>query len=258
MTRVRVKTIDAGQAPPRVDGDGVVAVERALRLLDAFTSEQPLLGLGELSRRARMHKTTTLRIARTLASQRYLVQQADGDWRLGPAAGSLGSRYQASFDVNDSVEPTLRELSLATGESASFYVREGSQRMCLMRVEGPRAIRYHVRVGALLPLDRGAPGRVILAFSGEPGEPYEQIRRDGYSITTGEREPEVASVAAPVFGPNWRLLGSITISGPASRLPRKTLMKHAGTVRGAADRVSYALGGGRTVHTIERRSQVGR
>ena len=30
-----------------------------------------------------------------------MVQTDDGQWRLGPAAGWLGARYQAGFDVNN-------------------------------------------------------------------------------------------------------------------------------------------------------------
>ena len=150
---------------------GVVAVTRALRLLEAFGMDDAFLTLAELSRRTGMHKTTALRLARTLAAEHYLVQREDGAWRLGRAAGWLGACYQATFDVHDLVEPVLRELTVQTGESASFYVREGHLRTCLARVDGPRTIRHHVRVGLGLPLDRGAPGRVILAFSGEPGEP---------------------------------------------------------------------------------------
>lgn len=91
-------------------------------------------------------------------------------------------------------------------------------RSCVARVEGPQSVRHNVRIGERLPLDRGAPGRVILAFSGEKGEPYETIRRRGFQISMGEREAEVSSVAAPVFRTNWSLLGSMCISGPSSRL----------------------------------------
>jgi DNA-binding IclR family transcriptional regulator len=62
------------------------------------------------------------------------------------------------------VEPALRQRSIATGESASFYAREGDSRACISRVEGPQAVRHHVRIGERLPLDKGAPGKVILAF----------------------------------------------------------------------------------------------
>jgi DNA-binding IclR family transcriptional regulator len=224
---------------------GVIAVTRALRLLEAFGVDDAQLSLAELSRRTGMHKTTALRIARTLANDNYLVQREDGTWRLGRAAGWLGACYQATFDVHGLVEPVLRELTVQTGESASFYVREGNQRTCLARVDGPRTIRHHVRVGIGLPLDLGAPGRVILAFSGEPGEPYESIRQRGYHLSMGEREPEVSSVSAPVFDLHWRLLGSVCISGPTSRLVEARLKELAQTIIHAANQLSYSLAGSR-------------
>lgn len=148
----------------------------------------------------------------------------------GPGRGLAGGALPGGFDINNVVEPTLRELSQATQESASFYVREGSERACISRVEGPQSVRHHVRIGRRLPLALGAPGRVILAFS-------------------GEREPQVSSVAAPVFGLNWRLLGSMCISGPTSRLNKARLEAHARTVMDAANRLSYALAGARSEET---------
>lgn len=240
---------------PGADGaGGVTAVRRALQLLESFGVDDTYLTLAELTRRNAMPKTTILRLARTLAEMRYLVQREDAAWRLGPAAGWLGARYQAAFDVNNAVEPVLRNLSLQTAESATFYVREGDMRTCLVRVEGPQAIRHHIRVGESLPLDKGSPGRVILAFSGEPGAVYEKIRRTGYYISIGERNPEVASVSAPVFGMNWRLLGSVGISGPAARLPRTKLVAHAKHVVQAANQLSYALGGSKTPSVKHRQS----
>jgi DNA-binding IclR family transcriptional regulator len=228
---------------------GVIAVTRALSLMEAFELGESTLSLAELSRRAGMHKTTALRLARTLALSQYMVQTEDGQWRLGPAAGWLGARYQAGFDVNNVVEPALHQLVKETGESASFYVREGGIRSCVARVEGPQSVRHNVRIGERLPLEKGAPGRVILAFSGAKGEPYEAIRERGYHISMGEREAEVSSVAAPVFGLNWRLLGSMCISGPSSRLTKAKLEKYAKVVIRAANQLSYALAGGRSAAT---------
>lgn len=228
---------------------GVIAVTRALLVMEAFRIGERHLTLAELSRRTGLHNTTVLRLARTLAQASYMVQCEEGQWRLGPAAGWLGARYQAGFDINNVVEPTLRELSKATQESASFYVREGDERACIARVEGPQSVRHHVRIGMRLPLDLGAPGRVILAFSGEAGAVYEDIRRRGYHVSMGEREPQVSSVAAPVFGLNWRLLGSMCISGPTSRLTQEVLETNARTVMDAANRLSYALAGARSEDT---------
>ena len=102
---------------PQIHADaGVIAVTRALSLLEAFGTTDAQLTLADLSRRTGLHKTTALRIARTLAADHYLVQKEDGSWRLGRAVGWLGACYQATFNVHDVVEPVLRELTIETSE----------------------------------------------------------------------------------------------------------------------------------------------
>lgn len=230
--------------------DGVIAVTRAMSILDAFQTGEAALTLGELSRRTALHKTTVLRIARTMAAARYLVQMDNGSWRLGPGAGWLGARYQTVFGQTAYIEPVLRDLSGVTGESAAFYVREGNSRSCVVRVDGPQAIRHHVRMGEFLPVNRGAIGRVLLAFSDEPGAPYDEIRRVGHHVTRGERDPQVASVAYPVFGINHRLIGCVAVSGPLDRFTPKACVKHVQALRKAASRLGYELGSGLVpVHT---------
>lgn len=226
----------------RRTGD-VVAVTRALRILDAFRPNESTVTLGELARRTLLHKTTVLRLARTLAATGYLVQIADGPWRLGPAVGWLGARYHSAFDTASSVEPVLRELSRVTGESAAFFVREGKVRICVARVDGLQPLRHHVRLGELLPLERGAFGRVLLAFSGEPGALYERIRRVGYHTTRGERDPQLAGVAFPVHGLNRRLIGCVGVSGPVARFSRAACARHVRALRKAVAQLTFDLGG---------------
>jgi len=115
----------------------------------------------------------------------------------------------------------------------------------MARVEGPKSIRHHVRVGAALPLELGSPGRVLLAFSGEPGEPYESVRRAGYMVSLGERDAEVSSISAPVYGFNWTLQGAICISGPISRLGESVLHELKEPILAAASRLSRSMMGAR-------------
>src|SRR3954471_4075895 len=65
-------------APQSKRSDVVVAVTRALGLLGAFTIAEPHLSLTELSCRVGLPKTSTLRLARSLASCEYLVQLENG------------------------------------------------------------------------------------------------------------------------------------------------------------------------------------
>lgn len=222
----------------------VHAVVRAMSLLKAFDGgDEVFLTLTELARRTGMHKPTALRLARTLALSRFLVQRENGAWRLGPAAGWIGSRYQAQFDVGSVIEPILFRLAAETGESASFYVHEGNLRSCLMRCDGPNARPDHPRSGDLLPLELGAPGRAILAALGEPGDLYERIRRRGFHWARAERSAGAAAVAAAVRGSQGTVLGAVSTSGPVERLTPVVLRTLAPITVAAARQLGLALGG---------------
>lgn len=234
------KAPPAEKDPPT---DHVRAVHRAMSLLAAFHGDEVFLSLAELARRTGMHKPTALRLARTLALTRFLVQRADGNWRLGPSAGWIGSRYQAQFDVGSVIEPILQQLSAATGESSSFYVYEENVRSCLVRCDGPNARSNHPRSGEVLPLELGAPGRVILAALGQPGEPYEDIRHRGYHCARGERDIDSAAVAAAVRGARGVVLGAVSTSGPVERLTMAVLRRHAVHTVAAARQLGTVLGG---------------
>jgi DNA-binding IclR family transcriptional regulator len=171
------------------------------------------------------------------------VRNDDATFRLGPKLARLGALYQAGFRIEDYVQPALRRLAQETGESAAFYVREGDKRICLFRVDSPQSIGHRARTGDLLPLDRGAPGRVLLAFSGEPGEPYDQIRRDCFYATFGERDPQVASISYPVFGQGQQVVGVIGVAGPTSRLDGGAIARHLGPLRTIANELTQQLGG---------------
>jgi DNA-binding IclR family transcriptional regulator len=247
----KVQVVDQEGRPVIEGALGSLAVERTIRVLRAFRLTQPVLSLADISAQAQLNKATALRIARTLAMQDFLVQREDGRWRLGAAAGLLGAQYQQTFDVDDAITPLLRKLARSTGESASLFVREGNVRTCLLRVESTSEERAVVHPGTTFPLNKGAPGSVILAFSGQPGQPYEQIRRLGFHVAVRERAAEAASVAAPVFGSNWQLLGAISISGSAERLTHEILQRHAQAVVQAAKKASQLLGGAFT-HSSKR------
>ena len=231
--------------------EGVGPVLRALRILDAFSVEDSYLSLAELSARCGLHKTTVLRLARTLAQAQYLIKREDGAWRLGPAAGWLGNRYQASFDQTFHIEPILREISRQTGESAVYYTHEGDSRVCLYRIEGPHAARDHVRVGQRLPLAQGSAGKVILAFLGAEGDEYGDIRRHHYSVTQGDREADAISLSVPVYGSGWRVVGSLSVMAHASRTTRQQIEKHAGELIRLGNQLSVTLGGKHVVRKLK-------
>lgn len=223
--------------------EGVAAVDRALTILDVFTEQDSTLALADLARRTGYYKSTILRLAASLERRGYLTRLADRGWRLGPAASRLGSVYQAAFDLGDIVEPVLQKVVAETGETAAFHVREGNIRISLYRVESLQRIRDHVRQGEHLPLDRGAGGKVLLAFSGAKGMEFERIRRQLLCVSLGNRIADLGGVSAPVFGVGQRLIGALTVSVPLSRLDRKAVARFGPVVLAHAAALTRALGG---------------
>lgn len=49
------------------------------------------------------------------------------------------------------------------------------------------------------PLARGTGGRVLLAFAGARGRLYQQVRRDGYPLRTGDRVAGLTGIPASVW-----------------------------------------------------------
>ena len=95
----------------------------------------------------------------------------------------------------------------------------------------------------LLPLDRGAAGRVILAFDGETGEGYDEIREDCIAVSFGERDPDCAGLACPVFGPGGKCAGALSLSGPKPRFTPDNIKTMTSLLLKAAIRLTRALGG---------------
>ncbi len=200
-----------------MDNKGVAAVDRALSIIDAFRPGDSSINLQTLAARTGLNKATIIRLIASLEKAGCMVRRAHGEYALGPALLRFGSVYQSSFHLADSLLPILRDLVRQTGETAAFFVRDGDMRICLHRVETESALRLHLREGEARPLLPGGTGKVLLAFSGEPGAQFDRIRDDHFVINIGGREAEISSVAAPVLQPREALVGTVSITGPTAK-----------------------------------------
>ncbi len=218
---------------------GAAAVDRAVSVLSAFRTGDLSLSLATLAERTQLYKSTVLRLLASLEHGALVQRLPDGQYALGSEIARLHAVYAASFSLEDVVMPVLRALVQSTQESAAFHVQQGEHRLCLYRIDSPQPVRDHIKAGDLLPLDRGAGGRVLTAFSGAPGDMYARIRREGVVVLEGDRMPELSGISAPVFNETGQLAGALTLTMPTPRLHRD----HAELVLAAAQRLTEKLGG---------------
>lgn len=221
--------------------DGVSAVERALAVLTAFRRGDGGLSLAELAQRTGLVKSTIMRLAVSLEAFGLLARLPDGCYRLDAECLRLGSVYQQSFELADHVRPVLESIAAETGETASFYVRHGNERLCLFRVESSHRLRMHVQPGDRRPMDRSAIAEVLRRF--EHGLSGEEIDADMPLFSSGATDPHTAALAMPVFGTGDVLIGVLAISGPVTRLTETFARSKRRKLRAAGTALTAACGG---------------
>ena len=247
----------------------VDAIGRAIRILDAFTVDQPELGVAELSRLLGIKRSTVHRALTTLEAGGLLRQMASTQkYTLGPKILSLAHVAESQLSLANLALPGMRALRDFCNETVGLHVLEGYGRMVVAQAESTHDLRRTYReMGKLLPLHAGSPGKVLLAnlppeeiqrvlehgrlTAFTPNTTVDQaalmaelelIRRQGYAITAGEHTLGISSVSCPVRDQHARAIASINISGPTFRLTEPKCREYLPRLMEVAASVSRQLG----------------
>ncbi|KOO07643.1 IclR family transcriptional regulator [Vibrio hepatarius] len=166
-----------------------------------------------------------------------LIEESPSDKTLiiGPAALMLMRSYKNSQHDLDAVDLVLNRLQKQTGEMSAYMVPVGYRALCVSRKESMQALRCSYVQGQSQPLLRGASSRVMLAYMpaqrcekilryfGEQDkivqwqQKLEQIRNQGYAVSTSEIDPGVSGISAPVMKGS-KLVGAVSVMAPAHRV----------------------------------------
>lgn len=221
--------------------EGVAAVERALAIVEAIErAEQPLTLTG-VADTTGLYKSAVLRMMVTLERRGLVLRRADQRYVLGPLAFRLGRAYARSNPLEEQLAPLMHALVQRGTESPSFHVQQdGETRLCLLRVDSNHSTLDRVRAGDLLPLKRGAAGKVLLRFATGAAE-AQGTELAEYSF--GERDPLCGAVAGPVFGPGGELVGALSLSGPLDRFTEAAVKKMVKPLLEACETATRSLGG---------------
>lgn len=237
------------------------SLERALHLLAVLEEEGWPMGLTELGRSSQLSKATVLRIVSVLEKYGF-AEKRRGRYRLGAAVLPLAHAYVLGNELTRVALPVLQELAQTSEETASLYVRLRFKRILVQRVEGLHPLRFILPIGERLPLHVGA-GKVLAAAMSpgelqqmldELGEMYlssgerltrkallaelDRVRRQGYSVSHGERMVGTVAVAAPVVDADGRTIAAVSVVGATDRLTPKKIEWLTIEVRGAAKAIA--------------------
>lgn len=250
-------------------------VEKAVSLLELFSTREPEIGLSELARKAAFDKATTRRLLLALTKHGLVEQDSSSrQYRLGAGLSRLARIRDAHFPYVQVAQPIVRELAAETNETVHLS-EYGMDALLTLHVElSPRANRVNVDVGQTLPLHATASGLAFLAFS-PPGiadrylaaslqaftshtvtdrnrlaEAIRLAASRGYSQSAQGYEDGVHSVAAPIVGHDGYAIGTLAVAAPVSRVDSAMAAVHGQAVSRAARLISGRLNGEAGAATI--------
>ena len=227
------------------ESSGVGVLDKSVAVLAALAERGPL-NLAGLVEATGLPRPTAHRLAAALEVHRLVGRDAAGRYRLGLRLLGWAGAARAEVGLVEAARPVLAALADETGESAQLFVRDGDRRVCVAAAERSSGLRDTVPVGAVLPLDRGSGGKVLLAFEGAGGAgregELEAVQRRGWAASVAEREEGVASVSAPVLDADGRVRAAVSVSGPIQRIGRQPGRHLAGPVMAAAREIERRAG----------------
>lgn len=243
-----------------------------IRLLQMVAQASGPGTLTEIAKRTGMSPSRTYRYLASLTQAGFLEQDpGTGRYDLGPAAIELGISATARLDPIRMASDLMSDLTDTVGLVSILSVW-GSNGPTVIRAEvGRLETAIHVREGTNVSTVTTSVGRIFLAYmpaeeisaladrhrkewnaaapkpkritAAEMEKLRGDVRAHGLSCAIGLRNPSIAALAAPVFGPNGRLSMCVALMGIIGSFDTGFEGRPATELKKTAERLSRLLGG---------------
>lgn len=264
---------------PNTSTSNVQSIDRALMMLELIADSGGALRLADLEAATGLPLPTVHRLAKSLAHNGYLRQDASRAYALGPRLirlGEISARGLGSW-----AKPHLHRAVAEIGETANLAVLEGDEVLYVAQVPSPHPMRMFTEVGRRVSAHCSGVGKALLSQldddsvlnllsrTGMPSRTkhtltdpdmllteLQHIREQGWAVDHGEQETGVWCIASSIPGAPTR--AALSVSGPSGRLTEARIDEVAPILCDIAAQLSHDLGGespdsyGRPPRTSER------
>lgn len=236
------------QELPEKDTDYMVpALQRGLRILELFSSDQRTLSMNELAELMGGSVSSIYRIVQTLCAMGYLQKVGKNSYELGSQLISKGFTYLASRDIVEVALPHLNRLRDRTSLSCHLSIRENHHTLYIFRAFAQQRLSVNIPIGTRIPCHRNAMGQMLLtslseveleslyqnvqlddhAGSGPKSLPelqhsISQARADGWVIS---RSDYATAIATGIHDHNGQVVAAINISGPDAMMAAQGVLE---------------------------------
>lgn len=246
----------------------VQTLERSLDILEALAQANEPLGVTEIGNRISLHKSTVHRILQTLCYRGYVEKERESErYRIGVKIVELGMRFLNNLEIRKVAAPYLAELAKALDEVVNLVLPDDGEVVYIDKTESSHVVSMQSKVGRRAPMHCTAVGKAILATLPEyevlhilktkgmvkntPNtitdpevllENLKEVRKNQIAVEIEENEVGIICLGTPVFDYSGLAIGAISVSGPASRIQEKGIVRIGEELKGIGQRISTKLG----------------
>jgi DNA-binding IclR family transcriptional regulator len=223
--------------------------------------------LDQLAAALDVHKTTVLRLLRTLAEQHFVFRDGSNRYHLGARIHELSSRGLDQREVRGIAAPHLIAFNREHGRTTHLSELAGTEIIYIDKLESHDHVRMASRIGLHAPVHSTAAGKVLLADL--PGDELDgilagfgfpavtpntitdrtayltelhRVREQGWAHDREENEPSINCIAAPVRGASGRAVAAVSVSVPDIVIGYEELLEILPALIVVAERISRDCG----------------
>ncbi|PKW15638.1 IclR family transcriptional regulator [Saccharopolyspora spinosa] len=241
------------------------SLERGLTVLTALAAGPQTL--DQLAQRLGVHKSTAMRLLRTLEAGRFVRREDVHHYRLGSTLFDLAHQALEDLDVRGVARQHLVALGEISGHTVHLATLEDDQVVYIDKVDSQHPVRMYSRIGRRVPVHCTAVGKVLVAgwptqqrrrFAEQLNYPklttntidsaerflaeLDRVRTQGYAVDRSEHEDFIHCVGAPIRNHRGEVVAALSLSVPKVLLDFDGLLGLADDVLRAAGGVSAELG----------------
>jgi IclR family acetate operon transcriptional repressor len=265
------RSVSRNRKPAAGDLTGSLAksLNKAIDILTALGQVPEGMSLPDVALMVGQPKSTVHRLLTTLQGRRFVRYEAEARlWKIGVEAFVVGSAFLRNRDIASFARPVMQALVNDCGETASLYVEDDGEIVCIGQVECRQTMRVIARPGGRAKMHSSGSGKALLAHyppervaqliecHGLPAatektivtpnalrQNLEQARARGFAVDDEEAALGIRCVAAPIFDHAGEAIAAISISGPSSRIVDERIAALGERVHAGAQSLSRLIGG---------------
>lgn len=243
------------------------SIERALKLLECFTVDEPELGVTQISKKLNMHKSTVFNIIDTFESCGYLAKNAiTGKYKLGLKILQISYNMYSTQDTRKVLNPYLKEIADKTEETVYLGLLCEDEVIYIDAIHSAKNSRMNTNmIGIKAPVYCTAIGKAMLSEMTDEEvsriiskplvrftpntitdmsifrEDLDNIRKRGFSIDDMEHEYGIKCVGIALNSISGQQIAAVSISGPSLRFNNAEIEEYARILKDLKSKVSKLI-----------------